>query len=303
MDPAPARALHGNIVSRFRTLNGQAQQDIDTKNDGNARSFDLIADEEGKTIEDLLAEIGPEDSWNVPKNEADQVDELLRHAHNVLAKGREDKAQDESVIDKDNPNATSDADASRGHGLRFDDARQEPTVEEIDHDADEYLAQILDELKHAPQQPPTDDQRNVNGAAAESSASTTVMSMPMPEAPDKDLEPPSYSDATADDELASRFANLGLPSIPKGAPAATTKAPPKAQVKGYTDEEIDSWCVICNENATLVCPGCDGDLYCTNCWLDGHKGPDAGYEERTHRAKHYVRGGAEKQASKRLLGI
>ena len=57
----------------------------------------------------------------------------------------------------------------------------------------------------------------------------------------------------------------------------------------YTDEDIDAWCCICNEDADLRCLGCEGDLYCQECWKEGH-GNGVG-QERGHRAVQYVRKG------------
>ena len=81
---------------------------------------------------------------------------------------------------------------------------------------------------------------------------------------------------------------LALPSAPTAAPARVM-AKPKSPLPQFTDEEIDSWCVICNDDATVRCRGCDGDLYCAKCWKDGHVGADAGMDERTHRWVKYLR--------------
>ncbi|EEB16025.1 conserved hypothetical protein [Pediculus humanus corporis] len=31
------------------------------------------------------------------------------------------------------------------------------------------------------------------------------------------------------------------------------------------------WCIICNENATVKCFGCEGNLYCDGCFKQGHE--------------------------------
>ena len=46
---------------------------------------------------------------------------------------------------------------------------------------------------------------------------------------------------------------------------------------------------ICNKDAELVCAGCDDDLYCTECWREGH-------EFEKHRVKKFVWG------EKKLVG-
>lgn len=40
---------------------------------------------------------------------------------------------------------------------------------------------------------------------------------------------------------------------------------------------------ICNKDATVICSGCDNDVYCDECWRDGH-GPGG---EQGHRAKRF----------------
>ncbi|KAJ1307362.1 hypothetical protein OPQ81_001467 [Rhizoctonia solani] len=69
----------------------------------------------------------------------------------------------------------------------------------------------------------------------------------------------------------------GIPNIP----VITAKVPgvPKLDIEGWRakrDDDPDSWCCICNADATLQCVGesCDGDLYCNNCFAEGHPKDD-----------------------------
>ena len=51
--------------------------------------------------------------------------------------------------------------------------------------------------------------------------------------------------------------------VQKGAAAAVSRV--KTSQPGTEADELP-WCCICNEDATLRCRGCDGDLYCQRCF-------------------------------------
>jgi hypothetical protein len=85
-------------------------------------------------------------------------------------------------------------------------------------------------------------------------------------------------------KLPSTPTDLDLPSAPKSLPGG--KVAPKPS---YSSEQIDSWCIICNDDATVRCSGCDGELYCARCWKEGHVGPDVGYEEKMHKWSKFVK--------------
>ena len=105
-----------------------------------------------------------------------------------------------------------------------------------------------------------------------------------------------HGESNNSDPAPGSFSALLFPSMPDSAfdgpelPSAPTtalrgKQPAKARLP--TNEEIETWCVICCSDAAVRCFGCDKDLYCWGCWREGHMGEDAGLEEKEHVWERY----------------
>ncbi|KAG5920475.1 hypothetical protein E4U61_007845 [Claviceps capensis] len=78
-----------------------------------------------------------------------------------------------------------------------------------------------------------------------------------------------------------------LPSVPTSQPSKPIKR--LTSKTKYTDDDIGSWCMVCLEDATLQCTGCDGDVYCTRCWREMHLGPAAHFDDVGHKAVQFTR--------------
>ncbi|KAG6063321.1 hypothetical protein E4U32_001377 [Claviceps aff. humidiphila group G2b] len=78
-----------------------------------------------------------------------------------------------------------------------------------------------------------------------------------------------------------------LPSVPTSQPSKPVKR--LSSKTKYTDDDMDSWCTVCLEDATLQCTGCDGDVYCTRCWREMHLGPAAHFDDVGHKAVQFTR--------------
>jgi hypothetical protein len=183
----------------------------------------------------------------------------------------------------------------------------------VEHEADNYVNKVLAELEVERKYGPSGDDSDISDNVKEEQNDDPIpvsSKLDLPSTPSalKDLptstdpEPPSYEDS----ELEARFSKLGLdlPSTPTSAPKAKPKpgssarsaTSARSRLPKYTDEDINSWCCICNEDGEVRCLGCDGDIYCSICWREGHgNGPG---QERGHKAVQFVRkGGGGKMAA------
>ena len=291
-------------------------------------------EEDEKSLEELLGElngaVGERKDWDISRKEQGDVGKLLKDMRTILPELQNSKAQgatqgkqstqkgkDEAFTDWENVEydvgsgcvGPKRVEEDEGNSDGGDNGEKKPSEEE---EADEVIARIMAELeiskKYDPPSPsspppPYSDREPERSNDEKTTGSTDGDPFSLPSAPTT-LKPTDSLDETQalEDAFAARLAalagprndSLGLPSAPSFAPSAK---PPKVEssLQQKLDEEIDTWCVICQDDATIKCLGCDGDLYCRNCWMEGHKGESAGFEERTHRAVEFVKGGDKKK--------
>lgn len=137
-----------------------------------------------------------------------------------------------------------------------------------------------------------DKPANVNEADFSLPSVPSALVDPEPSVDDEPDEPGDF-----ENDIAARMAALrglgfkstagagdsfGLPSAPTFQPE-DRPVPGVAKKVGYTDDDQKTWCIVCLEDGTIRCIGCDDDVYCARCWKDMHVGPAAGYEERGHK--------------------
>ena len=312
IDPLPTRSLHADLLDRFKTLSGNSGVNAG-HSPGDIEPSTLRAERNAdeKTVEELLADLGPSEGWNVSKSEHDQIEALLRTANSALHEqpDLENIPDEEDEAHKPTSGRLPSVDVSvlQPEPESDEEEREEPEKtkleprDDMNQEADDVLKRLMDEVMYEKEHGEGDDE-SANKDSADEGEEEADPTWDLPAAPSKELEdaPGVSASSNGDVDLAARFANLSLPSVP-----TVLKSDPKSQRAGtankFTEEEVDSWCIICNDDATLSCLGCDGDLYCTNCWMEGHRSEDAGYEERSHKAVQYVKGGGKKKQKGRRV--
>ncbi|KAH0388585.1 hypothetical protein KCU92_g695, partial [Aureobasidium melanogenum] len=273
----PQRTTDSDLTARFRSLtpNSTITSPLPDAEDTQHN------DEDDRTIEELLQDLGPEEQWSVDRDEGERIRDLMAEAKSALP--AEDNKEEEN----------KDMDLEVGvAGPEHDDEDEEQ--KEVDEDkrdeeeADDYVQRVLAELalekKYGGPEEEEEEQADEKRADDDNELSLPSAPTELPSSPAPD------QDANIDDALSARFASLSLPGVPSFNPAkkpVNIQKSVKSNLPKYTDEDMESWCCICNEDATVKCMGCDGDLYCQECWREGHgNGPG---QERGHRALAYAK--------------
>ena len=257
LSSAGARTLDDtpeDLIARFERLHSQRAFDSHERISSSNVINDSESGQPSPTIEELLAQLGPEEQYTLSSADLTEADELLAEAKRTLS----DK--DASTPKPERRSSAGSLDGSPGGPTQATKSEQNEAIE-----TEATLQHILDEVKLEQQQ---------------ESVSTVFSSQ-------SDKVPATAAAAPPDS-----FASLVFPSIPdlplptSALPSAPTVAPstrkPISKFPGFSDQEINSWCIICCANATVKCFGCDGDLYCWGCWREGHVGDSVGLEEKSH---------------------
>jgi hypothetical protein len=282
-------------------------------------------EEDERSLEELLRElkdtVGDQKEWELSRKEQQDVGKLLVDMKKILPQVINSRAQDMNIKQrygtKEELTDWESIEVNVGSG-GITTGKDEDTADEDedgkkateDEEADDMIARVMAELEISrkydpPSPPPEDDDDPRSGDEKTNDAKSKIDDdLGLPSAP-KTLSKQESEDAQAiEDAFAARLAalsapspsltdSLGLPSAPSFSPQK--KPPIQSNVQSRIDDEIDTWCIICQDDATLKCLGCDGDLYCQLCWTEGHRGESAGFEERWHKVVLYAR--KKKQAA------
>lgn len=276
-----------------------------------------------KTLDELLVELGPDDQWTLNPDDPKDIQELLDEAEGALPTDIDHSENKDKSAEKndrsENQNAKQNA-LSRDLDMSVfnvddnqddgEDGDEEPRVSKSkeerladeEREAQDIIAKALDEARLEKANEPSPQAKDENEP-----------NFSLPSTPSYLPSPPGQSFSSTrrsidfESDITSRLAALRssstptspFPSTPQtppvtkpatnslGLPSAPTFKPiekPTSTIqKKFTNDEIDSWCIICSDDATISCLGCSRDLYCARCWKEGHTGPDVGFEERGHR--------------------
>lgn len=227
----------------------------------------------------------PEEGFNPEPDDA-QVKALLEQLADSIPKDTEDE--------KDKKN--EDSDDSDG--------------EAMNKDVDEVIARFRDEAEVEAALAKTKHPDPKSESEPEQTTSKTE-DIALPDVPSDLADIPSSNRAgSADiDDITARLAalrapspdqdSLALPSVPTSKPSGQPVNRLTSRTN-YTDDDVESWCTVCLEDATVRCPGCDDDVYCTRCWYEMHRGPQAGFDERSHKAVQFTKDKKEKEKTKKV---
>lgn len=225
------------------------------------------------TIEELLAELNiEEEHYRIDHNDLTEVENLLLEARRALPSDRDTLTEASTNGEAKGERRGDSARLSPRGGSKGNEAEVDEDIE-----AASSLQRILDEVALEEEQLPHGGD---GGRAPIEESSEAIV----------DIDQGGHDAGEAISLFPSAPTHVPSPKPPTDDtlfPSAPTAVPkPSMSRKGhkFIDAEIETWCIICLADATVRCLGCAGDLYCNLCWKEGHTGPDAGYEERRHKA-------------------
>lgn len=278
---------------------------------------------EDKSLDELLAELGSGSEWLNPDDPND-IQKLLDEAKKALPDGENVALEEETSKGASEENVRKQNILTSGLDMSVfaidDDEDGESRNKQIEglegesREVQDIVARLLDEVnleRGAGDEHEEEESQGANATSAD--AEEKISSFPrykqddseepnltLPSAPST-LPEPSRTSIDFEDDITARLAalkglgstlvnDLGLPSAPTTKPVDKTAKETKGKgLKKYTDEEMDTWCIICQDDATIKCVGCEGDLYCARCWKEGHMGVDAGWEFKRHQWRKWER--------------
>lgn len=246
-----------------------------------------------RTLEEILDGLAlDDDHWSVSGDDED--DSPAKRVEELLANlGKKAEGHTSSPPDG------TDLDAKKGE--EDDDSEGEEMMRRVRDVLDKTMDELNVEGHTEPPDgaSPTADPASPHPDLPTDPSSNTTFTLPT--VPTALQDPVPSSSNTADDpfesSIAARLAALkgpghkpittdafGLPSAPTFQPEdrPVPGVVKKASKAGFSDEDMKTWCIVCLEDATVRCAGCDGDVYCARCWKDMHVGPSAGWDERGH---------------------
>jgi len=269
-----------DLAARFARLNGTSQLNLSQQHHIAEEATEYPAEDE-PSLDDLLQELHHDSSWQVGVSDKDEARNLVAEARLALS----DAAQVQQEQEKGDGHHQA-----KDRGLaEKDDTGTETRQPTEDEEADEYIQQAL-AAAALEGLDGNDDEIEDEHASIDIDSEFTLPSAPTT----------LHAPAQGSTDTASIFE---FPSAPISVPITKVVTPSSKPKPAFADEEIETWCIICSDDATVRCLGCDSDLYCSNCWNEGHRGPDAGYEEKMHKAVRFVKPGGEvKGKARRMVG-
>ncbi|KAH0373336.1 hypothetical protein KCU89_g18361, partial [Aureobasidium melanogenum] len=194
----PQRTTYSDLTARFRSLtpNSTITSPLPDAEDTQHN------DEDDRTIEELLQDLGPEEQWSVDRDEGERIRDLMAEAKSALP-AKDNKEEENKDVDLEVGVA----------GPEHDDEDEEQ--KEVDEDktdeeeADDYVQRVLAELALEKKYggPEEEEEQQADEKRADDDNELSLPSAPteLPSSPAPD------QDANIDDALSARFASLSLP--------------------------------------------------------------------------------------------